>query len=69
MTWQQTFRTIEAVLAATPEDRRADVQVALASDRSAEAMSAELAKRGHQVSPSTIRTYRRHVRQTGETNR
>ncbi len=62
---RQTFRSIEAVYAAMPE-QAADIRRALLSTRAAEALAIELWDAGFPVSPSTIRTYRRVMRATEE---
>lgn len=63
--WRQKFTTIERVLEAAGDDRDA-VRDALLSERSAERVAQVLAARDLTVSPSSIRTYRRAMRQSGE---
>jgi hypothetical protein len=63
----QRFHSIENAIATVPEDKREYVRELLLSARAAEAVARVLLSHGHQISPSTIRTYRRMMRQTGDT--
>lgn len=57
--------SLEGIWGALNEDERAAFGPHLLGTTSADWLSAVLRKHGHDVSASTIRTYRRSLRQTG----
>lgn len=67
--WGQRFYAIEAIYEAVPEDQHAGITEALLSKRPAEEIATVLYRAGHRVSPSTIKSYRRAMRQNTEGSR